>query len=270
MIKKCKLCNKEFRISTYYITKVNKRCSQPFCSMKCRVKNTESKQPNIYCNICNKKLTRKQLYGKKKLTVKKYCSIKCFRKGQKKRYKKFCIVCNKPFYIIKSSKKKMCSHSCASKYNIKKMYDNGFEIWNKNKKMNKKYRNMCRDRQNKLWNDKKYRKKQMRKIVKTPNQTEQCVLKILKKIDNKWKFVGDGKFFIETRCPDFLHENKKLIIEVFGSCWHKPKEEQEKIDLYRKYGYKTKIIWIEGITPVKSKEKRKKIEKDIRGWLNGL
>lgn len=60
-----------------------------------------------------------------------------------------------------------------------------------------------------------------------------------------FKFVGDGKTFIGGYVPDFINFKKKLIIEFFGTYWHKKriKQDQLRINCYKRNGYKTLIIW---------------------------
>ena len=81
---------------------------------------------------------------------------------------------------------------------------------------------------------------------------EEKVLKVIKKHNLPYKFVGDGKFFIERKVPDFINTNgKKIAVEVF---WKTHKENLRKMSLsswkknrqevFRKYGWE--IIFIEG------------------------
>lgn len=81
--------------------------------------------------------------------------------------------------------------------------------------------------------------------MRSPNKLEQKLLSILSiAYPNEWKFVGDGQLIIAGRCPDFVNVNgKKLIIELFGECWHKPSDELIKKRLFAKYGYGTLVIW---------------------------
>lgn len=63
---------------------------------------------------------------------------------------------------------------------------------------------------------------------------------------SEWMYVGDGKITIEGYRPDFINVNgKKLIIEAYGYYWHTPSEEEQRKELFAKYGYKTLIIWEE-------------------------
>ena len=64
-----------------------------------------------------------------------------------------------------------------------------------------------------------------------------------------YKFVGDGKFMIERKCPDFINTNgEKIAIEVF---YRKHKErfanglenwKQDRLSLFNKYGWDLKFF----------------------------
>jgi len=82
------------------------------------------------------------------------------------------------------------------------------------------------------------------------------LIKLLQKLfPNQWKYIGDGKdenSIVAGKCPDFIHtDNQRKIIEHFGDYWHgeevtgipNERHEQERIDLFAKYGYQTLIIW---------------------------
>ena len=103
------------------------------------------------------------------------------------------------------------------------------------------------------WQNKIYREKTIRKILKAnnrkPNKPEKSLRAILNKLlSREYKFVGDGKVIIDGFCPDFININgQKKIIELYGDYWHKKpeliKRDKRRIKTYRKYGYKTLIIW---------------------------
>jgi len=80
-----------------------------------------------------------------------------------------------------------------------------------------------------------------------PNKLEQEVETILDKLfPGEYKYVGDFDTFIGGKCPDFINVNgQKKIIEVFGNYWHKEGDEQERINHFTKYGFKTLVIWEE-------------------------
>lgn len=74
---------------------------------------------------------------------------------------------------------------------------------------------------------------------------EQKFLFIIKKNNLPYEFVGNGKFFIENKCPDFINCNgQKIAVEVF---YRKHKEvfrdglenwKMERQKIFSKYGWK--------------------------------
>jgi len=99
---------------------------------------------------------------------------------------------------------------------------------------------------------KKLTKEHIRKALcrRKISSLEKRVLVVIKKYNLPYKFVGNGKFFIERKCPDFVNTNgEKKAIEVysrrhkglFKGNVEKWKEERQKI--FAKYGWK--IIFIE-------------------------
>ena len=107
-----------------------------------------------------------------------------------------------------------------------------------------------------LWRDPLYinkqRKSRNKKII-SPNKSEKKLQELLNLwFPNEFKYVGNFQVVIEGKCPDFININgKKQIIELFGDYWHskkvtgqsKERHEQQRIDHFSKYGYKTLIIW---------------------------
>lgn len=82
-----------------------------------------------------------------------------------------------------------------------------------------------------------------------PNKPENKLIEILNNIlPKEYKYVGDGKIKIDTFNPDFINCNgQKKIIELYGDYWHNKSDELERnkrrIKTYKKYGYKTLVIW---------------------------
>lgn len=71
------------------------------------------------------------------------------------------------------------------------------------------------------------------------------MLKIIENFGLPYKFVGNGQFFIERKCPDFINCNgEKIAIEVyykkhkekFRNGLERWKDERQKI--FNKYGWK--------------------------------
>ena len=97
---------------------------------------------------------------------------------------------------------------------------------------------------------KEHIKKSLRR--RTPSGLELRVMHIIKKHNLPYRFVGNGKFFIERKNPDFVNTNgEKKAVEVY---WKRHKElfaygglegwKKDRIKIFGKYGWK--IIFIEG------------------------
>jgi len=104
----------------------------------------------------------------------------------------------------------------------------------------------------KLWQDPQFAKRSFEAFNKTPNKPEKMLMEILdSNFTGGWKFVGDGQFFLGGLCPDFININgKKKIIEMFGTYWHKTREnikyhqtEDGRREIFKEYGYDLLVIW---------------------------
>ena len=87
------------------------------------------------------------------------------------------------------------------------------------------------------------------KILKSagthPNRMERKLDNTLQiNFPGEWKYVGDGSVILFHKSIDYINVNgQKSIIELFGEHWHKPEEEQERIEYFKQFGYKTLVIW---------------------------
>jgi G:T-mismatch repair DNA endonuclease (very short patch repair protein) len=90
----------------------------------------------------------------------------------------------------------------------------------------------------------------------TINKSEKKLEQILDEtFYNEYKFVGDGKLWIENCNPDFItiNKDKKKIIELNGCYWHGCQKcypgstvksnHKRKTPIYRKHGFKFLYIW---------------------------
>jgi len=108
------------------------------------------------------------------------------------------------------------------------------------------------------WKQPNYVKKQMKSRGCFPNKKELYLDKILNiLLPKQYKYVGNGEFIIAGKCPDFININgQKKIIELYGDYWHKGQNPQNRIDLFKQYGYNTLIVWeheLEDIDKLKQK-----------------
>ncbi len=96
----------------------------------------------------------------------------------------------------------------------------------------------------KKWQEPEYRKSVLRKRGMSSLETKMQT--IIDKNSLPYRFVGDGKFFIETKCPDFVNtNNKKIVIETYCKR-HKDayaggfdKWRAQREQLFSKHGWKT-------------------------------
>lgn len=86
---------------------------------------------------------------------------------------------------------------------------------------------------------------------------------------NDYKYVGNGKIWIDGFNPDFINCNgQKKIIEFFGDYWHNlpgyRERDKRRLKSYRKYGYKSLIIWEHELKDI-NKVKNRIINFNIKG-----
>ncbi len=85
-----------------------------------------------------------------------------------------------------------------------------------------------------------------------PNKVELILKEFLDKLlPKEYKYVGDFKFWVSGKNPDFVHTSENKIIELFGNYWHSEKitgmpekvHEKELVDHYKNSGFETLIVW---------------------------
>jgi G:T-mismatch repair DNA endonuclease (very short patch repair protein) len=103
-----------------------------------------------------------------------------------------------------------------------------------------------------MWKDENYKNSVMEGLNIRPNNIESLLEKLLSKLfPLKYKFVGDFSLWINGKNPDFINEDDKKIIELFGSYWHSEentglnpkKHELQRRSYFEEVGYKVLIIW---------------------------
>lgn len=90
-----------------------------------------------------------------------------------------------------------------------------------------------------FWKNPEYVEKVKRN--KLPNKRELQILSVLQSVSPDWIFVGDWKLYIDGKNPDFWNHRFGLI-EYFGDYWHKNDDPQERIDLFKKFGFDTMVL----------------------------
>jgi ribosomal protein L37AE/L43A/transcriptional regulator with XRE-family HTH domain len=109
-----------------------------------------------------------------------------------------------------------------------------------------------------------------------PNKEEQKLIHFFKKWNLPFKYVGDGTFKIDGKCPDFIWEDKKAIIEFFGELWHKSIDEGKRIQFFQKQGWNCLVVWGKEVGWWTLKRQyvnhpwEKQLYNKILRWLSGL
>ncbi len=192
------------------------------------------------CIICN------TIYNTDRHRLIKYnkgstCSRKCsyFLRGQKmsiiaKEYKHSL---GKTWKVKDTTKIKNKWKDAA--YREKQLKSLKEKIWE-----NKEYQKINSETSSRLWKNDEYVKKQIKSRKLTPNKAELSLNFILNNIlPDKYRFVGNGEFILAGKCPDFVDNDSNKIIELYGNYWHRHDNPSHRIDLFKKHGYKTLIIW---------------------------
>jgi G:T-mismatch repair DNA endonuclease (very short patch repair protein) len=106
-----------------------------------------------------------------------------------------------------------------------------------------------------LWQDTEYSKKTLVGLDMHPNKPETYLFNLLQELcPNLFKLNVCGEVaIINGKIPDFVCEEKKLLIELFGDYWHSEKcskrnnqkhvTPEERINLFKPFGYRTLVIW---------------------------
>ena len=95
-----------------------------------------------------------------------------------------------------------------------------------------------------------------------PNANELKLQSLLTELfGSDYKFTGNGDIIIGGFVPDFVNVNgQKKVIELFGRYWHKLDEvrnrDRRRKSCYKKYGYKTLVVWENELKDVKSLKKK--------------
>jgi len=109
----------------------------------------------------------------------------------------------------------------------------------------------------KLWENEDFAKRMFKSFQVKPNIPEKVIIKLLKKNNLPFHYVGDGKSWINGKNPDFISTNgEKKVIEMHGRAFHDPnskrgkvveiphyKTEKGTIEHYEKNGYSCLVIW---------------------------
>lgn len=103
-----------------------------------------------------------------------------------------------------------------------------------------------------LFTTKEFQKKYQKGLKAHKNKLEIKFENLLNKLEIlSFKFVGDHSFWIGGKNPDFINEEQKMVIELFGDYWHgkdrtdvdNEEHELDRINYYKNHDYKCLVIW---------------------------
>ena len=125
-------------------------------------------------------------------------------------------------------------------------------------KFSKESRIKMGNSQKENFKDPEFCKEYSKRFFIRPNKPENLVLEVLdRRYPNEWKYTGDYSFWINGKNPDFTCTNgKKLLIEHFGTYWHKDSNPEERKKIFAEFGYKTLVIWEDELKDMKKVENR--------------
>lgn len=96
------------------------------------------------------------------------------------------------------------------------------------------------------WQDPEYVAKALKSWRRTPNKSEMELNAIMQNLfPNEYKMNTRGEVMVlGGKVPDFVNVNgQKKIIELYGDYWHRNDNPQDRIDMFKKLGWDTIVIW---------------------------
>lgn len=241
-----------------------------------------AKKIELTCDYCEITFWRKIFPCTVNGSAKHYCSRECVdmskrKEGQAYWEDRVCQYCEITFHVRKSESKHFCSVKCAVRWRAahglcfnagtfkkghvvpakqclnqsRKMKGHIFpESWRENKR--KRYAE-------RVIADPNYREifvqsgqkgfiasmKSFNRLRKEgiPNKCEEVLLNMLRELYSNEYEYNYGQYVIAGKFPDFVNNESRKLIEVFGEKFHKPGEEAEKIELYNGAGWDCLVIW---------------------------
>lgn len=126
------------------------------------------------------------------------------------------------------------------------------------------------------WQDPEYSERTLKNMLKNryvkPNRFENKITNLCIKYNLPFYYTGDGTFIIGTKNPDFVHKDKKIVIEVFANWFKKVvfgsvEDYMKNRELYfKQFGYQVIFICEEEI---ESKKWEQICLNKIRDGING-
>jgi G:T-mismatch repair DNA endonuclease (very short patch repair protein) len=209
-------------------------------------------------------LTRKEYYDKFLKKENEGHCLSCgketsFSERWQRGYHMFCDLClpeSKVLHMVTEDANKKKSESTKRAYatGVKKVVKEWVESGRRNVAKDNERRKSdyeyakSKTQQNWFTNDPELQRKlyslSKDKMGTFPTKLEVKVQKLLDKLcPTIFEYTGDFGFCIDGLWPDFTSKEYKLVIEAFGSYWHKSEDELKKMTHYKNSGYRCLILW---------------------------
>jgi len=98
------------------------------------------------------------------------------------------------------------------------------------------------ERAKKQWEDINFVLKVKKSLNFKPSKPEKYLIKLFRKFNIPFVYVGNWKKFINGKNPDFINFEQKKIIEFNGFYTHTKEEEIEREKHFKKEGYETLFL----------------------------
>lgn len=187
---------------------------------------------------------------------------------------RICTQCGKKYSTYPSVNLYFCSHRCSSDWRRGRTWGEIFKTADKMHKNMKGRRHSPDTEFKKGWQNtergKEIIKKRVKKLSSGMSKPEQTMVRIIEEQNLPFKFVGDGKLIIGSKCPDFIFiDDGRKIIEVFSDYWHRDdivkywhQTEEGCRFYYELFGYNVLVIWQHEFKDVK------KVIDKIQGFMS--
>jgi len=145
--------------------------------------------------------------------------------------------------------KESCKKRWKDKDYRKKQKESRKKSWANDQKRKKEQAKRFSKYFTELWKNPEWRKKRIKSVLKAshirPTKPEAELNSLLRHLfPNEYKYVGNGEVIIGGKNPDFINCNgQKKIIEMWGDYWHKGEDPQDRINVFKPFGYFTLIVW---------------------------
>ena len=168
----------------------------------------------------------------------------------RKKHSFICKKCGESFYAPPHKNRVYCSIACQA-MDYRERFKGREVTWgDKVSEFQKKHTVFY-----KLNKDPEFQRKRMKALVENPTNPERVFMEIVEKNGFPFKYVGDGKFFIDRFNPDFIHsKGEKKVIEIFGRAFHDPdvsfledipwyRTYRGRIKMFNQHGYNCIVFW---------------------------